>query len=309
MTTLTVTLGQMSIFFLFMIAGFLLYRTGKLGKGASDTVSVLLLTLFMPATCYRTFAAHCTPSVLSAKWGLILAGFVTLLACLLISFLLSRVITDRAPMRKVIVFALTVSNLGYVGYPLTEAVFGEAVLFDFMVFTMPFNLYIYSFGMAMFNPDHRITPRIFLTPTILAILAGMAVGLSGITLPSPLVGAVDVAAACLAPCAMLVTGLVLAESPLSDMLKDLRAYLISALRLVGLPALFAILALAVRLDPTVARIGTTMLCLPAGLNCVVFARSYGGESAFGARVCFLSALLGMITIPLIYAAATVLFPL
>ncbi len=308
MTTFTVTLTQMATFFLFMILGYALRKAGKMPGKAPDAVSTLLLYLFMPATCYKTFADHCTPEILLSKAPLILAGFAVLLSCLGIGWLVSRVLTKDVRMREVCIFVLIVSNLGYVGYPLTEAVFGDEMLFDFMVFCMPFNLFIYSFGMYLLNPQKKLTFKIFSSPTILAIFAGIAVGLSGITLPSPVLGAIDAASACLAPCAMTVTGLVLADIPLKSTFTDWRSYVLTFLRLIGLPVTFALIAHFTGLPDRMSLIITTMLCLPAGLNCVVFARTFGGDSESGAKVCFLSALLGMITIPLIYAAATWLFP-
>lgn len=307
MTTFTVTLSQMTMLFLFMIIGYLLRKTGKMPGKATDAISTLLLYIFMPATCYKSFADHCTPEVLLSQMPLILAGFAVLLACLLIGWCVSRLITKDARMRDVCIFVLVVSNLGYVGFPLTEAVFGSEMLFGFMVFCMPFNLFIYSFGMYLMNPQKKLTFKIFSSPTILAIFAGMLVGLVGITLPAPVIGAVDAASASMAPCAMIVTGLVLADIPLKATFSDLRAYLLTAIRLIGLPVLFALLALLLKLPAQLSLIGTTMLCLPAGLNCVVFARAYGGDSESGAKVCFLSALFGMITIPLIYAGAAMLF--
>lgn len=309
MTTFTVTLSQMITFFLFMLAGYILRKAGKMPGISPDAISTLLLYLFMPATCYKTFAEHCTAQVLLSKTSLIVAGFAVLLCCFGIGWLVSRLLTDDVRRREVCIFTLIVSNLGYVGYPLVEAVFGGEVLFDFMVFCMPFNLFIYSFGMYLLNPQKKLTVKIFSSPTILAILAGILVGLTGITLPAPICGAIDAASAAMAPCAMIVTGLVLADIPLRQTFTDWRSYVLTAIRLIGLPALFIGIALLFHLPNDLSRIVTCMLCLPAGLNCVVFARSYGGDSISGAKVCFLSSLFGMGTIPLFYAVTTILFPI
>ncbi len=307
MTTFQITLTQMTTLFLFMIIGYLLRKAGKMQGSAPDAISTLLLYIFMPATCFDTFADHCTPEVLLTKTPLILAGFATLLASLGLGWLTSRLVTKHPRTREVCIFALIVSNLGYLGYPLTEAVFGEKALFDFMVFCMPFNLFIYSFGMYLLNPQKKLSVKIFSSPTILSILAGMLVGLTAVPLPAPVGGAIDAASAAMAPCAMLLTGLVMADIPIRATFSDWRTYLISALRLIGWPAIACGLALLFKLPADLALIVVTMLCLPVGLNCVVFARAFGGDSESGAKVCFLSNLLGLVTIPLVYAAAAFLF--
>ncbi len=307
LTVFTLTLSQMMTLFLFMLIGFVLHRTGTMQEKGADAISTLLLYLFMPATCFKTFADHCTREVLLTKAPLLIAGFAVLLSCLCIALLLSRLLTKNPLTRPVYTFCLIVSNLGYLGYPLTKAVFGEAMLFDFMVFCMPFNLFIYSFGMFLFVREKKFTLGIFTSPTILAILAGIVCGLGALPLPDPITGLIDTAAAAMAPCAMLVTGLVLAELPLKKTFTDLRAYFITFLRLIGLPLIYILLTLLLPLPKQVSMIACTMLCLPAGLNCVVFARANKGDSDSGAKICFLSNLFGLVTIPLIYALAATLY--
>ncbi len=307
MSVFLLTLSQMTTLFLFMLIGFALQKTKKMPRGGADAISTLLLYIFMPATCFRSFADHCTVDNLLTKTPLLVAGFAVLFACIALALLVSRVLTKNLRTRQTYTFCLIVSNLGYLGFPLTQAVFGEEILFDFMVFCMPFNLFIYSFGMFLFNPEKKLTFGVFTSPTILSIFAGIVIGLTGLSLPAPLLGAVDTAAAAMAPCAMVVTGLVLADIPLRDTFTDLRAYGVTAIRLVALPGVYILLSLFLPIPRDVSMIVSTMLCLPAGLNGVVFARSYGGDSASGAKICFLTNLLGMISIPLIYALAAMLY--
>ena len=304
---LLVTASQMAVLLFFMLIGCLLFRTKKVGEGASDAVSTLLLYIFMPATCFKTFAEHCTPEVLVSRLPLILAGFATLFGTLGLGWLVSRFLTKNPRGREIYTFSLVVSNLGYLGYPLVDAVFGGDVLFDFMVFCMPFNMFIYSFGMYLLNPQKKLTVRIFSSPAILSIIAGIAVGLSGIVLPAPVAGAVSAASACMAPCAMLVIGIVLAGIPIRTTFTDGKVWIVSLLRLIGLPMLACGLALLLHLDREMSMILMAMLCLPAGLNGVVFTKAYGGDSDSAAKLSFLTNLLGIVTIPLLYALAGAMF--
>lgn len=307
MTIFRITFSQVSILFLFSIVGYLLRKAKKLPDAAPDTLSALLLSVFLPATCFNTTAKHCTAEVLLTKTPLLLLGLVLVLLCLGLAVLCSRVLTKHPRTREVYIFTLVVSNIGYLGYPLIEAVFGSELLFDFIVLTLPLNLYIYSFGMNLFRPEKKLSLRAFASPTMLSILIGMAVGLLGIPLPAFLSGAIDVAAGMMAPCAMILTGAILSDIRLSAVFTDPRTYLICFLRLVGWPALFGLLAYLLGLPSDSSLLLTVMLCLPAGLNSVVFSRAWGGDSESAVKICFLSNLLGLITIPLVFAAASAIF--
>jgi predicted permease len=46
---------------------------------------------------------------------------------------------------------------------------------------------------------------------------------------------------------------------------------------------------------------TAFLCMPMGLNTVIFPEAYGGDSGTGAQCCFVSQVLGLLTIPGVFA--------
>ena len=306
-TTFLVSLNQMGIFFLFMLIGYFFQKKKVTPENASDTLSKLLLWLFMPATCFRTFAENCTRETVVTRAPLLLMSFGLLLASIGLAWVLSRVLTPNERTREVYLFGLIVANFGYLGYSLIEAVYGGEMLFEFMVFGMPFNMFIYSFGMFIFRPDKKLNLNIFTSPTIVAIFVGIAVGLIGIPLPAFFTGVVSGAAGCMTPAAMLITGMVLAGIPLKQAFGGWRSYVVVALRLIVLPVFFSALMYFVTRDPKASFFTAAMLCLPVGLNSVVFSKAYGGDAESGAAVCFLSTLFGLITIPLICAAATAVF--
>ena len=47
-------------------------------------------------------------------------------------------------------------------------------------------------------------------------------------------------------------------------------------------------------------LGTVFLCLPFGLNSVVFPEAFGGDSTQGARLCFLGNIMALATMPAVF---------
>jgi predicted permease len=101
---------------------------------------------------------------------------------------------------------------------------------------------------------------------------------------------------------MLLTGLTLSTLRLRQLFTDKTAYLVCALRLIGIPALILGLCLGLRaiglLPAGVWPAALIMAAMPCGLNTVVFPKLIGKDCTIGARLAFLSHLLSLLTLPL-----------
>lgn len=305
--TFEVTFTQMSVFFIFMTVGYLL-KKGKLLPDETGTVlSRLELYIFLPALCFNTFSQNLKIEVLSGKLPLLGWSFAVLAVTFILSIPLSMLFSRERMTRAIYSYAFTVPNLGYLGYPLVGAVFGPQVLLDFMIFTLPFNLFIYTIGMYILNPAREFNLKKVLNPIILSILAGTCIGLSGLVLPSFVGNLMSSASACVGPVAMLLTGFVLARAPISEMVSNYRMYIAGIIRLALIPLFVGGTMVLIGADRGVTLIVCAMLALPMGLNNVVFPEAFGSDSKTGAQSCFVSNIMGVITVPFAYMLLTSLF--
>jgi len=193
-----------------------------------------------------------------------------------------------------------VPNMGYMGYPLVGAVLGEMTLLDFMVVAVPSNLFIYTAGMYMLNPNKTFSWKKVFNPPMIALIVGVTVGVCRIPVPDIVLSAANSASNCMAPCAMLLTGFVLAKQPLGAMFTNFKSYLISFIKLIIFPLTgFGLMRLLGAPQQAVI-LCTIALALPFGLNSVVFPEAFGGDSTPGARLCFIGNLMALVTIPLVF---------
>jgi predicted permease len=255
----------------------------------------------MPALCFNTFAGNFIPKMLKEKSVFLLAGTVILGITFLLALFLSRAFTNNPMTRGIYIYALSVPNFGYMGYPLVLAVYGEQMLLNFMIVGIPYNLFIYTVGRNIFLANKRFTPKNMLDPTLMGIIIGAVIGLTGLRLPVFLGSALTMAASCVAPLAMIMTGFVLARTPFKFNISNPKIYLASALRLLIIPLAAGAILLLLRVRPEMVLTITAFLCMPMGLNNVIFPEAYGGDSGTGAQCCFVSQVLGLLTIPAIFA--------
>ncbi|GHV03721.1 permease [Spirochaetia bacterium] len=297
----SLTISQILVLFIFMACGYIFKKKGLIGDALSTVISRLEVYIFMPALCFNTFAGNFNPKILKEKSAILITGAIVLGITFLLAVFLTRLFTKNPMTRGVYLYAFTVPNFGYMGYPLILAVYGEQMLLNFMIVGIPYNVFIYTIGRYVLSADRRFNPRNLLDPSLMGIVIGAVVGLTGFKLPVFLGSAFTMAAACMAPLAMIMTGFVLARTSFKFNISNPKIYLASALRLLIIPLAAGGIMLFLHARPEVVLTMTAFLCMPMGLNNVIFPEAYGGDSGTGAQCCFVSQILGILTIPGIFA--------
>ena len=296
------TLNQMICFFIIMIIGFILCKLKCLNENTDVVISKLLSTVIMPVLIFQTFVSKLRVEVLAQKLYIFLIGAVIATLSYLLARLLAKVFAKDKYLQNIYTYSFAVSNLGYMGIPLVKAVFGDDVLFDMMVFTVPFHIYIYSIGLASLNPNHpKVTLKSFANPVFGGMIFGGIVGLSGITLPSAVLSVTTMISNCMSPLPMIVAGVVIAKYQIKSLLYDYKIYIAVILRLIVLPLFFVFVIKLLGCNQSILLLAMCSLAMPMGLNTIVFPSAYGGDTRPGASMALISNILGIITIPVMIA--------
>ncbi len=294
---MTVVFQQVLLLFLFVAIGWVLCKTRVVDGEQAGILSRLLVYLFFPCKVFRTFAEDLTLSFLTEHWQIPVMAFAVTAVCAVAMHFAAKLMTKQIYERSIIEYSLVVPNYAYMGYALTEALLGTEGLVSYMLFTLPVTIYIYTVGFSLLT-KRGFRPKKLLNPVTVALLLGIAFMLTGLRLPSLLSQLLQKASACLAPVSMLLTGIVIAGFPLTDMLKNKKVYLVSLCRLLVLPlAVGGILSLFC--PPQAVAVAVLLYALPCGLNTVVFPRLIGEDCRLGAGLALVSCLLSCATIPLI----------
>lgn len=289
--------------FLYMLLGYLLYRSGKLSKEGSRGIAALLVNLVIPVVIVRSFCVERSPERLAA---LGLSTVVTVIV-LGISILIASLIYKKAPIDN---FAAAFSNAGFIGIPLVAAVLGPGAVLYLVPFVVLLNLGQWTYGVAIMTGDPgKLKPRaLLLNAFVIATGIGLVLLLTGLSirLPSVISATMDGIAALNSPLAMIVLGVYLAQANLLDMVKSIRLYALSAVRLLLIPAASVIVLAAL---PLSAEIRQTMLiaaAAPVGANVAIYAQLYEKDYAYACQTVVMSTLLSIATMHVMMAASELL---
>lgn len=304
MDVFSATLNQMLVLFLFMALGFFLNKKKLLPMDDSVVLSKLETYLFVPCLVFSVFYKYCTVENFKQKSVYILYGTAIMAVSLVIGIFLAKVFAKDRYLRKIYTYSFAVANFSFMGNAVVLGVFGEEILFDYMIFTLPLNLYVYSIGTASLRPDEegkKISLKAFVNPIFIALLLGAVCGLCSLPLPSFVTSAVSSAGACMSPLAMLLTGFVIGEYRLKTLASNKKVYLASLIRLILLPTVFMLVLIALKTDKAILRAALCATAMPLGLNTVVFPAAYGGDTTPGASMALISHLISVVTIPIMFA--------
>lgn len=302
MQVFSATLNQMFVLFIFMALGYFLNCKNILPKNATAVISKLETNVLVPCLVFNTFYKYCTIENISKKWLYLVYGTAIMFVSIVIGVFLAKLFAKEKYLKKIYTYSFAVANFSFMGNAVVLGIFGEEVLFDYMIFTLPLCLYVYSFGTASLIPnnDNKFSFKAFLNPICISMLFGTLAGLTNLPLPKFLTTAVSSAGACMSPLAMILTGFVVANFSIKTLAKVKRIYLASILRLIVLPLIFVLVLKLMNTDDSIVMLTLCATAMPLGLNTVVFPAAYGGDTTPGASMALISHLMSIITIPIMF---------
>lgn len=314
--TFLATLSPMLVMFVCILLGFAAKKLKLTPDNTATVLSKLENYFLVPALILNTFMEYCTVASIQQQYRLVLYCAAVLALALAISIPLSRLFSRQdAYRRNIYKYALTFGNFSFMGNAIVPAILGQAKLYEYMLYILPLNVAVYTWGLVILIPHEAKTdgkqPSVWknlLNPIFVSILVGMVLGLTNVKphLPAFVTTSIANCAACMGPLAMILTGFVIGGYSLPSLLKNKRVYFATALRLLLLPTLFVGLLWLVGASTDAMVLTLFAFGTPLGLNTVVFPAAYGGDTETGASMAMISHTLCVLTIPALYALLTVL---
>lgn len=295
---------QIAVLFSFILIGFILCRIKLLPKESGEVFSKLENKILMPAVVINTFHTNCTLKNISEKWIFIVYSTAILIVCIIAGFIISKFLGKTPYMQKIYRYSICVSNFGFVGTAMVSGIYGaESIeLFDYMMFTLPLNLFTYSIGIAWLVPNggKTFSLKTFINPIFVSLFIGAGLGLLSVPKFKLLTTIISGAADCMAPIAMILTGFVIGSYRLASLFRQWQTYVVAGVRLVGLPSLTAIVLKFINAPSEIIVASLCANAMPLGLNTVIIPSAYGENPEAGASMALVSQLSAVVTVPILF---------
>lgn len=294
---MSIILEQLMLLFMFMAWGYFLGKKGLVKPDHSKVLSTLGIYLFSPCVVLRSFSTHFNVANLRQYYPLVLTGAALVIVLMIFAHFGAKLLApDGSYARNVYSYSLVTPNYGFMGYALAEGIFGPAALLSMILFAVPHYIYTYTLGYCRLT-NRPLALKQLLNPVMICLLIGAFLGVTGIDLPHVANVFLEKGVACMAPSGMLLTGMVISEFDLKQLITDKKVYITAFLRLLVIP-LTALVILKPICSEDVVRSAILLLAMPCGLNTIILPKLVGEDCRLGAKLAFVSNILSMATIPL-----------
>ena len=285
---------QTVVMFLYMLAGFLLFKAKKLTIQGSRDMGTLLLWLVIPTVLINSF---CVEFSMQKLQQLLVSSMLGALA-LLLAVIVARLLFWDTPIDD---FAAAFSNAGFMGIPLVQASLGSEAVFYLTGIIAMLNILQWTYGVGVLTQKKASLSlkSIFCNPIMVGALIGLAMFITGLGTKLPSVVSITLSglAALNAPLAMLILGCYLAQTKLGDMFATPRLYWLSTVRLIGIPLLTLLIFWPLPLASEIKLAVFIAASAPVGANVAVYAQLHGLNYPYACQTVSLTTLLSMITLP------------
>ena len=295
-----ISVRQVIVFFILIMVGYFAAKAKVLKPEARQHFSSLLVSIVVPCMIVNSYIAEFDPQVFHGIMLAFLHSFILITLGLVIALLVGR--RMGAENRAIFEFAMMFSNAGYMGFPLIQALYGSEGLLYASSYNTVFNVLIWTFGYARVSGQlelKQVAKTIVKSPAIIAVVLGLCIYLLQIPVPALIQQPVSLLGALNTPISMLITGIILAGSDLSRVIRDRSVEAVIGARLLLIPALCLLLYRLLRIDLGMA--GDVVLLLeacPCAAISSVFAVQFHYDEERVAGAVILSTILSILTLPL-----------
>ncbi len=288
---------------LLLLLGVFCFRTGLIDQRGSKTLANLLLMVISPVLavlCLQTDYSAALVRGLLLSYGL---AILTHIGMMILSTILIR--KTGNPDYSIDRFSAMYSNCGFMGIPLVQSVLGNEGVLYLTAYMIVFNVFVWTHGVAVMTEktSFRNITKALLSPVIIGNVIGMLLFFLEIRLPDVVADTCQYIADMNTPIAMIIAGVSVAQANIPGMLKKKKLYLISAFKLLLMPAIVLMVLILLPLPSTVAYTIMIAASCPAAATCTAFALRFQKNDTYASELYAFTTLCSILTVPVFIFAA------
>lgn len=290
---------QMILLFGIIIVGYIAAKCKKMDAVTNKKLSMMISNVTNPLQVLSSVLLGTRP--LANSKVLLITGIACAIYVVLIVLAkaLPKAFRAKEGQEGVYQYLFIFANVGFMGYPVIEALLGAEYVFYATIFVMTFQLFCWSYGVNLLSGEKKISWKVFLRPMIVASLLAYVIYFANIPAPAFCYQITKTVGSMTSPMAMLIIGCSLAQLSLKEVFGKWQMYVLAVLKLVALPVVgWLILRLFIS-DESMLGVLVVTLAMPAATNATIISYQYGGDEKMASSGVFLTTLFSVVTIPFV----------
>ena len=298
---LTTLLNSLLALFLLVLSGYSIKKMNIISDKTIDELSNVLLKIILPCQIISSGFNGKGNNVKNVAFAFLIISLCYVFF-LIFSFIVFKSIVKDKGRRNVAVNMCVFANTGFIGFPLTQVLFGSEGMLYAVIYNLLYNVFMYTCGLRLFDEERSEKgglKKMLVDPLIISSVVSIALFLFGIENGGVVESFFSSLGNMAGPLSMMLVGSWLVGLDVMNILKKPICYIVSLLRLLVLPLLVYLVLSLITIDTVMRNTIVLISALPVGTLNVILAKKYGKDGKFANEATMQTLVFSVITIPFI----------
>lgn len=304
-----VILHQMAQLFIMIGFGYLLYKFKMMDDEFDKKLTRLVLDGTLPLMVLASVLEQPEERDYGAVANMIIISVFIYIVLPIVAFIIVKCMRLPLKQQGMYMCMLTYGNVGFMGFPVLNAMYGGTAVFYAAILNIVFNISVFSVGTIMVDyrcgdtaetagGSHRFNFKSLLSPGTIISLLSIAIYFTGIIFPDDIVSACSSIGNLTSPLAMMLIGAALAKMDVRSVFDDWRIYPFVIVKQIVMPLIMWLIMRVFIHDDIMLGICTILMMMPVANISVMLANLHGHNEELAARGVFLTTLFSAVSVPL-----------
>lgn len=295
-----VLLQQMGILFVYMMIGYVACKKEYFDQEFGKKLSWLVVNVANPMLAISAVVNNEEQIAKKDFYVTVLLAICFYAFFLILAQILPRLIGVQKSDIGVYKMMTTFNNIGFMGFPVIAAVYGNGALIYAVPFSIMFNILCYTWGIQTLcgGGEKGNWKRIINIGTISGIIS-IVLFFMQIPVPKMICSLSAGLSNLTGPLSMLVIGISIAAMELKDLFTDVKLLKFALIKLLAVPVAAMLLVCQVIDNQLICEVFLVMMATPAASMCAMLSQQYGGDYELAAKGVALTTILSVVTMPIV----------
>lgn len=295
-----VLLQQMGILFVYMMIGYVACKKEYFDQEFGKKLSWLVVNVANPMLAISAVVNNEEQIAKKDFYVTVLLAICFYAFFLSLAQILPRLIGVQKSDIGVYKMMTTFNNIGFMGFPVIAAAYGNGALIYAVPFSIMFNILCYTWGIQTLcgGGEKGNWKRIINIGTISGIIS-IVLFFMQIPVPKMICSLSAGLSNLTGPLSMLVIGISIAAMELKDLFTDVKLLKFALIKLLAVPVAAMLLVCQVIDNRLICEVFLVMMATPAASMCAMLSQQYGGDYELAAKGVALTTILSVVTMPIV----------
>lgn len=306
---LTVIIEQIIKLFIVIAIGFAAAKSGYLPVQYKDIISKVIKQITLPLLIITSMMSKELTQDALVNTGIAAASAMVVIIVLYGAGLVTaKIFKLEEPTKTVHALLSSTGNVVFLGYPVISAVYGAEGLYYAVIYGIINDIFLWSLGVYLVNNSvgkghSKETLKKLLNPNTISCVVGIVFMLLGVKFPPILFDTLSGVGHLTTNLSMLFIGMVLATVNIKKIYKRVSMLSIITLKMVIAPVAAAFLLKTFGVNPITCGAIVLQIAMPAQTVMSIITNEADSDVSYAAEYIFLSTILSIGTLPLVYYLA------